>query len=235
MRASERLKFRIRNLPTRIRGLRAELYTALGIGNCSELRMRKLDIEKLRNLARNHGYFGIAQLAANLQLLQKSYAIQPDESLYEHINRLTSRIWERCTGIATLEPAFVDYGVVSRRVVTTAGVQFLVDCFQGTAEPETINFHDSGTGTTAEAVGDTGLVTKVETGRQTGTQSEPAANQYRSTATITYTGSHAITEHGIFSASSGGTLWDRSVFSAVNVIATESIQFQYTLTVNSGG
>lgn len=128
----------------------------------------------------------------------------------------------------------IDFGVISRRVVTDAGVAFLVDCFQNLAEPENINFHDSGTGTGAEAVGDT-VITPAGPARVAGTQSEPAANQYRTVATIPYTGTLAITEHGLFTASSAGTLWDRSKFTAINVVNGDSIQFTYTLTVNSGG
>lgn len=128
----------------------------------------------------------------------------------------------------------VDYGVLSRRVVTNAGVAFLVDAFQNLVEIEAMNWHASGTGAVAENVTDTTLGT--ETGsRVSGTQSEPAANQYRTLALIPYSGTLAITEHGIFSANVVGTLWDRSVFAAINVLNLDSIQFTYTLTVNSGG
>lgn len=129
-----------------------------------------------------------------------------------------------------------DYGIVSTKVVTTAFVNFLVDQFQTeTSEIGDINYHDSGTGTTAEAVGDTALVTKVETGRAAGTQGEGAsANIYQSVGTISYTGTRAITEHGIFTQASGGTLVDRSVFSAINVTNGDSIQFTYELTVPAG-
>ena len=142
----------------------------------------------------------------------------------------------------------VDYGVVSRRVVTDAGVAFMVDDFDPTTasatfDITTLKYHGMGTGTTAEAVGDTALVTESTTAlnpdntRATGTSSQPAANQYRTTGTLTFDATAAITEHGIFSqaATGGGTLWDRSVFSAVNVVSGDSIQAQYTLTVNSGG
>lgn len=130
-----------------------------------------------------------------------------------------------------------DYGIVSTKVVTTAFANFLVDQFQTeSAEIGDINFHDSGTGVVAEAIGDTGLGTKVETGRATGTQGEGAsANIYQSVGTITYTATRAITEHGIFTNSVGGTLVDRSVFAAINVVATDSIQFTYELTIPAGG
>jgi hypothetical protein len=127
-------------------------------------------------------------------------------------------------------------GVLGYRVVTTAYVNFLVDELQSSqATHSTFLYHDSGTGTTAEAAGDTALVTKVETGRATGTQTEGAsANIYRSVGTITYTATRAITEHGLFSASTAGTLMDRTVFSAINVVNTDSIQFTYELTATAG-
>ena len=53
-------------------------------------------------------------------------------------------------------------GLVSTRVVTTAGVNYLVDAFQGTTEPENFKYHAMGTGNTAESSGDTALVTEVE-------------------------------------------------------------------------
>lgn len=127
-----------------------------------------------------------------------------------------------------------DLGVVSRRVVTDTGVGFLVDALQNLTEAENLNFHASGTGTTAEAASQTALVTEVAT-RATGTQSEPASNQYRSVGTISYTSTLAITEHGLMSASSVGTLFDRSLFAAINVGNGDSIQFTYTLTLTSGG
>lgn len=138
----------------------------------------------------------------------------------------------------------IDYGVVSHRVVTTAGVNYIVDAFQGTVEPENMKYHGFGTGTTAEASGDTGLVTELTTQyasdstRPTGTTTEGAsANIYRTVATLTPDsgGTLAITEHGVFSATSSTTLLDRSVFSAVNVVAgSDSLQATYELTFTAG-
>lgn len=128
-----------------------------------------------------------------------------------------------------------DLGVLGRRLVTDIGAAYVVDAFQNLVELEAVNYHQSGTGTGAESAGDTGLGTATGS-RGTGTQSEPSSTTYRSTATIAYTSTLAITEHGIFWASSGAsTLFDRTVFSAINVINGDSITFQYTLTVNSGG
>ena len=131
----------------------------------------------------------------------------------------------------------INLGLISTGVVTDAFVNFLVDNLVAeTAEIGDFKFHDSGTGVVAEAVGDTDLGTKVESGRVTGTQLEGAtAEIYKTVGTITYTGTLAITEHGIFSITSGGTLMDRSKFTAINVISGEKIEFTYELTCTSGG
>ena len=135
-----------------------------------------------------------------------------------------------------------DYGLASLRVVTTAGVGYIVDAFQNLTELENLKYHGVGTGTTAEAVGDTALVTESTTAlnpdstRATGSTTEAAANIYRTVGTVTFDASAAITEHGIFSqaATGGGTLLDRSVFSAINVASGDSIQTTYDLTITAG-
>lgn len=133
-----------------------------------------------------------------------------------------------------LDGTRTDLGVLSRRVVTTAGITYIAQAFTNTTEVENFNFHASGTGTNAESIADTALQTEVAT-RATGTQSNPSAGVYRTVGTITYSGSFAITEHGVLSASSVGTLLDRSVFSAVNVVSGEGIEFTYNLTIPAGG
>jgi hypothetical protein len=131
----------------------------------------------------------------------------------------------------------VNYGVVSHRVVTTAYVTALAtNQFDGSS-PDLADFdyHDCGTGTNAEAAGDTALQTPYGGARTDGTPTNPGAGQYRNTGTVNFTGSLAITEHGLFSASSSGTLMDRSVFAAINVGNGDAIEFQYTITYSAGG
>lgn len=150
---------------------------------------------------------------------------------------------DRVTLLGTLDVAVrradgsvLNLGCVGKRVVTNAGVTFLRDDFNdGASDINLFNFHDSGTGVAAEAVGDIALGTAAGPARVSGTKSVPATNQFRTVATIAYTAALAITEHGLFSASTAGTLWDRTVFAAVNVVSGESIQFTYTLTINAGG
>jgi hypothetical protein len=130
----------------------------------------------------------------------------------------------------------VDYGLVSARVVTTAFVNFVVDQLQTeTSVFGDFKYHDSGVGTTAEAVGDTDIETTDGESRATGTQAEGAtANIYKSVGTIAYTTTKAITEHALFNASTGVTLMDRTVFSAINVGNGDSIEFTYELTLTAG-
>jgi len=157
------------------------------------------------------------------------------------------RVWlARLLGLATMhgelrarlfraDGRIVDYGLVSTRVVTTAFVNFMVDQLQvDTTEWGDFKFHDSGVGITAEAIGDIDIETTDAEARATGSQTESAANAYRSVGTIAYTTTKAITEHGLFSKSTGTTLLDRSVFSAINVVNGDSIEFTYTLTCTAG-
>ena len=123
-------------------------------------------------------------------------------------------------------------------LVTTAGVNLLATDWNASANQQTLklaNFHDNGTGVTAAAIGDTALQRPTGSAGVSGTQSNPVSGQYRTVATISFSGSFAITEWGLFTASSSGTLWDRRVFSAINVDTSTSIEYTYTLTINAGG
>ena len=76
-----------------------------------------------------------------------------------------------------------------------------------------------------------------EAARLFAAQTEASATQLRSTGTLTFDNTVAVTEHGLFSqaATGGGVLWDRSIFTAVNVVSGDSIQFQYTASLTAGG
>jgi len=130
----------------------------------------------------------------------------------------------------------INYGVLGYRVVTTAFVNFVVDQLQ--AETSVFGdflYHDSGVGSTAENVTDTAIETTDGESRASSTQTEGAsANIYRSVGTIAYTSTLALREHGLFNASTAGTLMDRTVFTAINVVNGDSVQYTYELTVTAG-
>lgn len=141
----------------------------------------------------------------------------------------------------------LDLGLASMRVVTTAGVNKIVAALNAsdTVTATTFKYHGLGTGTNAEASSDTALQTELTTEyatdntRPTGTQTTGASNNvYRTAATITPDsgGTIAVTEHGVFSAASAGTLLDRSKFAAVNLVTpNDAIAATYDFTVAAGG
>jgi hypothetical protein len=181
------------------------------------------------------------------QVVYESLQYLPSHLAAELIDRVSSVVILHSSLSAELRLGSggrLNYGEIAHHVVTTAGVNFLVDAWQGTVEPEILKYHGVGTGTNAEAVGDTALQTESTTAlnpdstRATGSLTEGAsANIFRTVGTPVFDASAAITEHGILSqaATGGGTLWDRSVFSAINVVSGDSIQFTYDLTISSGG
>lgn len=129
-------------------------------------------------------------------------------------------------------------GVIARKKVTSAWVEQMVDalCAGGGEDAlfKTYKWHDSGTGVNAENNGDTALQTPTGIARVAGTQIEGATgNIYKSVATITYDGPYAVTEHGLFNVNAAGTLLDRSVFAALNVVNTNTIAFTYEVTFNA--
>jgi hypothetical protein len=135
-----------------------------------------------------------------------------------------------------------DLGVLGYHLITTAGKNYLAACFTNTNEPEILKYHGYGTGTNAAAAGDTALQTELTTQyatdntRPTGTQ-QASTNTYITVGTLVPDsgGTIAVTEWGLFSqaATGGGTLFDRQVFSAVNLVAgTDSFETTYTLTLS---
>ena len=130
----------------------------------------------------------------------------------------------------------VEYRDLGSGLVTTAGVNLLAaDYTNATATLKLSNYHDSGTGTTAAAIADTAMQTPTGGARVAGTQTNPVSGTYRTVATISYTSSLAITEWGLFTATSAGTMWDHKVFAAINVSSGDSIQLTYSLVAVAGG
>lgn len=140
---------------------------------------------------------------------------------------------------------YLPLGLASTRVVTTAGVNFIVDAFQNSVEVENLKYHGIGTGSTAEAIGDTALVTELTTEynpnstRATGTTTEGAsANIYRTVATNTLDGTpgSALREHAIFdqASSAGGTMLDRTVFGAITLSSGDGLASTFDLTFTAG-
>ena len=125
----------------------------------------------------------------------------------------------------------IDRRVVLNKKVTDAFVDFIVAQLQTeTSAFGDFKYHDSGTGVGAEDQTDTGLGTPTGVARATGTQVEgDETYEYKSVGTITYDGSYAVTEHGLFNTSDAATLMDRTVFSAINVANNDQIEFTFSI------
>ena len=138
----------------------------------------------------------------------------------------------------------IHYGLASLRVVTDAGVNYIVDAFQNNEELENMKYHGIGIDNTSEVVGDTALQSELTTQynpdstRATGsTETGATLNIYRTIGTNAVDAGVSIVEHGIFDQSGigGGTLLDRSVFATITLASGDSLQTTYDLTFSSGG
>ena len=137
-----------------------------------------------------------------------------------------------------------DIGIVSRKVVTTTGVGFIVDAFQNLVELEIMKYHGIGTSTAAEGIGNTGLTAEATTQynpdntRATGSLEEGAsANIFKTIGTNTVDGAIIVEEHGVFSqaATGGGVLLDRSLTGTQTLSIGDGLQSTYQFTCSAGG
>jgi len=124
--------------------------------------------------------------------------------------------------------------VTGPNVVCTNGKEWLASFLSSAAAAAatfTQRYVAVGTGTGAEAASDTGLGTEVA--RQTGTASYVSNQIYQVTATFaTNSAVGAITEYGMFSSNTAGTMLSRDVESVVNVGASDTLTVVYQLTLS---
>jgi hypothetical protein len=117
-----------------------------------------------------------------------------------------------------------------KNLVVTVGKNFIASRMKDTTD--TAMTHMAvGSGTTAAAVGDTTLGT--ELGRVSLTSTTVTTNNVAYVATFPAgTGTGAVTEAGLFNASSSGTMLCRTVFSVINKGAADTLGITWTVTVN---
>jgi len=115
-------------------------------------------------------------------------------------------------------------------VVVTVGKNYLADWLtQATQADYFMRYIALGTGTNAANASDTGLQTELST-RSAGTLT-PTSNVWQNVASFgpgVNTG--AITESGIFSASTLGTMFARQTFAVINKGAGDTIQVTWQVT-----
>jgi len=115
-------------------------------------------------------------------------------------------------------------------LVVTSGKDYIAERMKD-ATTTAMSHMAIGTGSTSAAAGDTTLGT--EAGRVALTSTTVTANAVAYVATFgAGTGSGAITEAGLFNASSSGDMLCRTVFSVINKGAADTLGITWTVTVN---
>lgn len=116
-------------------------------------------------------------------------------------------------------------------VFTDAGEALLTDIVDGTTAVPADWYVGWGTGGGTAAKGDTALFAEAAESRVAATMTQPTADANRFTATLTCAGSaKTITNAGVLSASTAGTLLLKSDFTGVPLEVGDSIQFAFTWT-----
>ena len=122
---------------------------------------------------------------------------------------------------------------IEKNLVVTAGLNYIAARMTDTSEPTGMSHMAVGTGTTSAAAGQTALVTESARVALTGGEGAPSTNTIVYTATFAAgTGTGALTEAAVLNASSSGTMLCRTVFSAVNKGADDSVTITWTITIS---
>jgi hypothetical protein len=118
-------------------------------------------------------------------------------------------------------------------IIVAGGFDFIADAIgKSASRPNVMGFIGVGTGTTAAAGSQTALVT--ETLRKAATYAHTAGTQVFSFASTFNPGeaTAAITEAGVFNASSAGTMLDRVVFNVINKGANDTLTQTFSFTMS---
>ena len=121
-----------------------------------------------------------------------------------------------------------------KNLVVSVGKNFLAAWLAAASESTPfMQFVGLGTGTNPVTSGDTTLQTEFVGGgygRPTGTVSASGATLQNTVTFSAGNGTGAITEAGLFSASSSGTMFARQVFSVLNKLAGDTLQLTWQVT-----
>lgn len=115
-------------------------------------------------------------------------------------------------------------------IFTDAGAAAIADILDGTIGAITTWYVAWGTGAGTAAKANTTLFTEAAESRVSVTKSQPSAPVNRFVGTITSLSNQTITNAGIFSATSAGTMLEKSDFTGIALLTGDSIQFTFDLT-----
>jgi hypothetical protein len=120
-----------------------------------------------------------------------------------------------------------------KNLVVTTGLTYIAARMTDTSQPTDMSHMAVGTGTTAVVIADTALETELARVALTGAEGAPSTNTIVYTASYgAGTGTGALTEAAVLNAASTGTMLCRTVFSAVNKGADDSITITWTITIS---
>lgn len=136
----------------------------------------------------------------------------------------------------------VDYGLASMRLVTNAGLTWLVQCFLGEEDILSLQYHGIGASDIPESPEDEDLVDElgqnypIEDLRAVGSSTEVNDTTFRSVGNCQVADDVSVREHGVFTHGTvgQGVLFDRSTFTTVPLEAGEAIQMTYDLVLSAG-
>lgn len=118
-------------------------------------------------------------------------------------------------------------------LVVTVGKNTLADRMKASPAMGPMTHMAVGTDSTAPAAGDTALGAEVGSSRVALTSTTVTGNQIVYVATFPAgTGTGALVEAGLFSASSSGNMLARTTFSTINKAAGDSLTITWTVTIN---
>lgn len=115
-------------------------------------------------------------------------------------------------------------------IFTTAGHALVANFIDKTTAVQTNWFIGWGTGAGTAALADTTLFTESSETRAAATMSQPSAGENQFQGTITATAGRTITNAGVLSAVTAGSLLLHSDFTGVVLASGDSIQFTFQLT-----
>ena len=117
-------------------------------------------------------------------------------------------------------------------IITTVGKAHIAVSMAGTAQG-VMSHMEVGTGTTDPGVGNTTLESAVGSSRTALASWTASSNTIVATCTFAAgTGTGALTEAGLFNASSSGTMLARTEFSVINKAAADSLTVSWTITIS---
>src|SRR5262245_46970414 len=175
-----------------------------------------------------HGYLtGLALRPEPMPRVERERVQRQDLHLLEAIRR----------GVVREE--FRDRATAYRarpNTVVTVGKNYVVDAWKGITTLPNMKFHANGSGVTAPTAGDPTLQAEYSAGsavRATGTTTNGASpNIFRTVGTVSFLANGLnVTEWGLFSATTVGTMFSRVTFTAIPVNNGDSIQWTYEVTV----